>query len=145
MSCLEEVMRRLCFILMLAALGCTRTESTTSQAVSSPAVSAPAAVTPAPSAAGTAELTAVDPSLVCMINDQFMGKAQIPVIIEGRTYFGCCPMCKQKLEASAEARSAIDPVSGRPVDKARAVIGRRADGSVLYFESAETLARYGRS
>lgn len=120
-------------------------------ASAAPASAAPAAepmhaaAPPAATPGASAELTKVTPSLVCMINDQFMGREQIPVVVDGRTYYGCCPACKQKLNDSAEARSAIDPVSGRPVDKAQAVIGRKADGSVLYFESAETMARYGRS
>ena len=39
-------------------------------------------------------------------------------------------------------RQATDPVSGKPVDKARAVIGRTADDEVFYFESAANLRRY---
>lgn len=140
------------------ALACTQTEAPApkgsgpeSAAAAAATSAAPAAEpmhaapAPAATAGASSELTEVAPSLVCMINDQFMGREQIPVVVDGRTYFGCCPACKQKLNESAEARSAIDPVSGKPVDKAQAVIGRKADGSVLYFESAETMARYGRS
>src|SRR5690606_36465661 len=29
-----------------------------------------------------------DPSLVCMVNDQFMGTPQIPIAVAGRTYYG---------------------------------------------------------
>lgn len=83
-----------------------------------------------------------DPSRVCMVNDQDMGKPQIPVVVNGRTYYGCCAMCKARLSHSAEIRTAIDPVTGRSVDKARAVIGRRGDGTVVYFETRENLARY---
>jgi YHS domain-containing protein len=99
---------------------------------------------PAPPAAVTpAAVTRVDdPSLVCMVNDQYMGKAQIPVAVEGKTYFGCCAMCKERLENDAQVRTATDPVSGEPVDKATAVIAQDADGKVLYFASADTLGRY---
>lgn len=74
-----------------------------------------------------------------MVNDQFMGRAQIPVVVEGRTYYGCCPACKEKLEKQPAARTASDPVTGQPVDKAKAVIVQDGLGKVLYFASEETL------
>ena len=83
-----------------------------------------------------------DPSLVCMVNDMDMGKAQIPVVVEGRTYYGCCAMCKDRLARDARARTAVDPVSAKTVDKATAVIGRKPDGSVLYFETEANLKKY---
>jgi YHS domain-containing protein len=92
--------------------------------------------------AAVSRVRAVDK--VCMVNDCFMGKPQIPVQVEGRTYYGCCEMCKTRLAQDAAVRSAKDPVTGKTVDKATAVIGQRPDGAVLYFESASTLARYNR-
>lgn len=77
-----------------------------------------------------------------MVNDQFMGKPQIPVEVDGRTYYGCCPMCKDRLTNQAASRLAIDPVSGEQVDKARAVMVRDASGKILYFASEATLQRY---
>lgn len=77
-----------------------------------------------------------------MINDQFMGRPQIPVLIDGRTYYGCCPACKETLEKRPEARMALDPVTQEPVDKAKAVIVKDATGKVLYFASEETLRRF---
>jgi YHS domain-containing protein len=79
---------------------------------------------------------------VCMVNDTVFPKDQIPVTVDGKTYFGCCEMCKGRLGQDAAIRQATDPVSGKPVDKASAVIGARPDGSVLYFESEKTLAAY---
>ena len=38
-----------------------------------------------------------DANLVCMVNDRYMGVEQIPVQVEGRTYYGCCEMCKTRL------------------------------------------------
>lgn len=93
-------------------------------------------------AATQTALKKVEPRFVCMINNKFMGHEQIPVKVEGRTYYGCCPMCKAKLEGSAKARTAVDPVSKKPVDKASAVIGAKADGSVLYFESEKNFKAY---
>lgn len=87
-------------------------------------------------------VTKVEPKKVCMINNEFMDKDQIPVEVQGKTYYGCCKMCKDKLTSDAASRSAVDPVSGKTVDKASAVIGARADGSVLYFESEANLAKY---
>jgi YHS domain-containing protein len=92
--------------------------------------------------AGMSRVT--DPSQVCMVNDQYMGRAQIPVLVEGRTYYGCCPMCKERLEKQPEMRTARDPVSGEPVDKAKAVIVQDAAGKALYFANEDTLSRYGR-
>jgi YHS domain-containing protein len=83
-----------------------------------------------------------DRSLVCMVNDQFMGRAQIPIEVEGRTYYGCCEMCKGRLANDLKSRTAKDPISGRIVDKATAIIGKTADGKTLYFESDKTFTAY---
>lgn len=36
-------------------------------------------------------------NLVCMVNDVYMGKEQIEVPFEGKMYYGCCNMCKEKI------------------------------------------------
>jgi YHS domain-containing protein len=87
-------------------------------------------------------LQVVETKYVCMINNQRFNKVQIPVEVEGRTYYGCCEMCKDKLNNDPKSRVAKDPVSGKEVDKAKAVIGATADGEVFYFENAENLKRY---
>ena len=79
---------------------------------------------------------------VCMVNDALFEKDQIPVAVEGKTYYGCCAMCKERLAKDEGARTGVDPVSGKKVDKATAVIGVKEDGSVLYFESEKTFAEY---
>ena len=91
------------------------------------------------------DLEKVEPKRVCMVNDTVFPRDQIPVEVEGKTYFGCCEMCKGRLAKDAAIRVAVDPVSGRDVDKATAVIGAGADGKVFYFESEESLAKYGGS
>jgi YHS domain-containing protein len=96
---------------------------------------------PAPAPAPAVQKVS-DRSLVCMVNDMDMGKQQIPVVVEGRTYYGCCAMCKERLAKDAGARTAVDPVSGQTVDKAKAVIGKRPDGSVVYFETEANLRKY---
>ena len=87
-------------------------------------------------------LKRVEAKKVCMINNQVFEKDQIPVPVNGKTYYGCCEMCKERLAKDAEARTGVDPVTGKKVDKATAVIAAQTDGSVLYFESEETLAKY---
>ncbi len=79
---------------------------------------------------------------VCMVNDTVFEKDQIPVAVDGKTYFGCCEMCKGRLAQDTSIRQATDPVSGEPVDKAKAVLGAKPDGKVLYFESEKTFAAY---
>lgn len=97
---------------------------------------------PSGQAATSSGLSLVETKKVCMVNNQVFPNDQIPVEVQGKTYYGCCAMCKERLANDAEIRTAVDPVSGKTVDKARAVIAARPDGTVLYFESAETLARY---
>jgi len=96
----------------------------------------------AASEASADKVVRVESKNVCMINDRSMAMEQIPVAIEGRTYYGCCPMCKERLVKDASSRFAVDPVTGKKVDKSKAVIGALPGAAVLYFESAETLAQY---
>ena len=125
-------MRKLVIALFaLAVAGCSRSETPQS---STAIVEAPALP------AGMSRVT--DASQVCMINDQFMGRAQIPVVVDGRTYYGCCPACKEKLEKQPGTRFARDPVTNEEVDKATAIIVQDAEGKVLYFTSEGTLRRY---
>jgi YHS domain-containing protein len=90
----------------------------------------------------TPVLKKVETKKVCMVNNQVFDKDQIPIQVSGKTYYGCCEMCKERLAKDAEARTAVDPVTGKKVDKATAVIAALPDGKVLYFESETTLAQY---
>ena len=90
------------------------------------------------------KLTRVETKTVCMINEHAMGKDQIPIEIDGRTYYGCCEMCKKALAADAAKRVAVDPVSGKQVDKATAVIASQEDGRVFYFENEANLAKHNK-
>jgi YHS domain-containing protein len=82
---------------------------------------------------------------VCMANDQYMANAQPPIDVEGRTYFGCCATCKSRLERDANMRTAEDPVTRKPVDKANAVIGMLSSGDVLYFQNEHSFQVYNQS
>lgn len=87
-------------------------------------------------------LTQVETKYVCMINNQKFDKEQIAVEVEGQTYYGCCEMCKEKLKNDKASRWATDPVSGKKVDKAKAVIGVNAEGKAFYFENVDNLKKY---
>jgi YHS domain-containing protein len=81
---------------------------------------------------------------VCMVNDRYMVIKQIPIQVEGITYFGCCKDCVKKLQENiAGVRYASDPVTGEKVDKADAVIlQRKADGIVRYFASYDSAKKF---
>ena len=87
-------------------------------------------------------LSEVESKYVCMINDQIFNKEQIPVEVEGKTYYGCCKMCEATLKNDPNSRESIDPVSNRKVDKAESVIGATQNGSVYYFESETNLQTF---
>ena len=59
--------------------------------------------------------------------------------IEGKTYYGCCKMCINALNSDPQQRFAVDPVSGKEIDKAEAIIGAAPDNSIYYFETEENL------
>lgn len=84
----------------------------------------------------------VEPKKVCMINERVFANDQIPVKVAGKTYYGCCEMCKTTLAQNESKRTAIDPVSKRKVDKALAVIGSDRQGRVYYFESEANLLAF---
>jgi YHS domain-containing protein len=143
-------MKQLALATTLLLLACNSTKPSKQEAPvthDQPVAEAPAApsvaIAPPSSSAAEQSLTlVVDSSQVCMVNNQFMGRQQIPVEVEGKTYFGCCEMCKGRLAKDPSSRSAKDPVSGELVDKANAVIAKKANGEVLYFKNNETFERY---
>lgn len=86
----------------------------------------------------------IDPSLVCMVNNTFMGSPQIPVEIGDKVYYGCCEGCVTTLNTNPESRFSTDPVNHAIVDKARAVItlDPHNKGYVLYFKNLDNLKNY---
>jgi YHS domain-containing protein len=78
---------------------------------------------PALSSEDREALEVVDSEYRCMVNDAVYDKKQVHVRAEGKDCYGCCEMCKERLAKDAALRVAIDPVSGKEVDKATAVIG----------------------
>ena len=102
---------------------------------------APLAAVPAARAEASVPSLALvsDRSSVCMVTNRFMGKPQIPVEVDGKTYFGCCEMCKARLGQELGLREAEDPYSHKRIDKALAVLAKDAEGNVVYFESEANL------
>jgi YHS domain-containing protein len=94
------------------------------------------------STAQRSPLKPIEHKYVCMITNQAYEKEQIPVGIDSKTYYGCCEMCKETLLKEPDSRFAIDPVSGKKVDKALSVIGTTPEGKVYYFESIDNLKRF---
>jgi len=88
------------------------------------------------------QLTKVETKFVCMINNQLFEKEQIPVVVNGKTYYGCCHMCEVTLKNDKSSREAIDPISGKTVDKATAVIGAEPSNDVHYFENEENMRKF---
>jgi YHS domain-containing protein len=136
-------------VLLGLVLGCESKDPTQATSGHHPSMDSPAApaseqegVDPSPRASAPSLTLVNDRSLVCMVNNQFIGQPQIPIEVDGRTYYGCCEMCKGRLGSDPSSRVSADPVSGKTVDKANAVIGRDGDGRALYFESEQTFAAY---
>ena len=77
-----------------------------------------------------------------MVNDHHGGR-RLPS--EGTAApIRCCEMCKGRLANDPSSRVSADPVSGKTVDKATAVIGRDSEGRTLYFENDLTFAAHAR-
>jgi YHS domain-containing protein len=72
---------------------------------------------------------------VCMVTEVHFGTPQIPVVVDGKTYYGCCAMCKKTLTENKSTREALDPLTKKVIDKATATIAANGEGKVLYFES----------
>ncbi|KAA9325153.1 hypothetical protein [Adhaeribacter soli] len=82
--------------------------------------------------------TGLPKDLVCMVNNAYMGKKQFPVPFEDKMYYGCCEMCVKTIKNERSVRYAVDPVSGKEVDKSVAFIALKpgsSSGEVQYFES----------
>jgi YHS domain-containing protein len=73
--------------------------------------------------------------MVCMVNNAYMGKKQIEVPHDGKVYYGCCEMCVERIPKDKKVREAVDPYTGKTVDKASAYIVMISnEGEVAYFE-----------
>lgn len=86
----------------------------------------------------------IEHSLVCMVNNKYMGEQQIAVPINEKIYYGCCQKCVADLTTDESTRFALDPISKKTVDKAMAfiILDPNKTGTVLYFESEENISEY---
>jgi YHS domain-containing protein len=51
-------------------------------------------------------------------------------------------MCKERLAEDAAMRVALDPVSGKEVDEATAIIGADSYGRAFYFENQKNFEKF---
>lgn len=83
-------------------------------------------------------------SHVCMMQDTLLKTPGIPIQHAGKTYFGCCPMCNEKIASEPNRYTvARDPVSGKAVDKATAELFSLGT-AVFFFESPDTRDRFAK-
>lgn len=83
-----------------------------------------------------------DKSLVCMMQDSVLKKPGVPLTFAGKNYYGCCPMCKEKMaDNPSKYLFAVDPVTKKRIDKADAYV-YELQGAALYFESKESLQQF---
>lgn len=98
-----------------------------------------------PVAAAVPAASVPERSHVCMMQDTVLPTPGLPVEYNGKTYFGCCPMCQGRMLAEpAKYTVATDPVSGKQVDKASAPL-LEYGGKVFYFESETTREAFVRT
>lgn len=104
-----------------------------------------AAVTvPATTFANSASGVKLKTSQVCMMNNKYFENEQIPVSVNGKSYYGCCAGCAASLQNNAQIRQATDPYSGEVVDKAEAFIVLKSEATkeVQYFKSEKNYEEY---
>lgn len=81
--------------------------------------------------------------LVCMVNNAYMGKKQFEVPFDGKTYYGCCNMCVERIPVDKDARTAVDPYSSKSIDKSEAyIVLVGGQGQVAYFENEENYKNF---
>lgn len=81
---------------------------------------------------------------VCMVNDAFKPAEQIPVIVNGKTYYGCCQGCVDALKTNDLARTTTDLATGERIDKATsvAILKPGSKEQVLYFANEVNAIKY---
>lgn len=86
-----------------------------------------------------------DHKYVCMMQDSLQVKPGEPIVIDGKTYYGCCSMCAGKMKSEpSKYTKAKDPVSGAFVDKSTAFIFGH-EGKAYYFESEANRAQFAKN
>jgi YHS domain-containing protein len=136
----------LVFALLVVSFGLpVPTDARSSSGQSNPTSSMPTSQQSVADARPEGRLTKIDPRRVCMVTNHAFDEPQWPIDITGKTYYGCCNMCKGVLARDRSQRVAVDPVSKKKIDKSAAVIGVGANKGVLYFENETNLDKYNSS
>lgn len=79
---------------------------------------------------------------ICMVQKYDMEAKTTPVVLDGKTYWVCCEGCKNQITKDKNERVIADPVSGKVVNKADAVVGRASNGQVHFFENEKNMAAF---
>lgn len=79
---------------------------------------------------------------ICMVQKYDMEAKTTPVVLDGKTYWVCCEGCKNSITKDKKERVIADPVSGKIVNKADAVVGRASNGQVHFFENEKNMAAF---
>lgn len=86
-----------------------------------------------------------DKKFVCMMQDSLQVKPGEPIEIDGKTYYGCCPMCAEKMKTDpSKYTKAKDPVTGEIVDKSSSYIFAY-QGDAYYFKSEANRERFSKN
>jgi YHS domain-containing protein len=124
-------------LLILSCSSGTKKE-TTNQTKSEEVVHAP---TPTQKVVSNSKFEIVSNEKVCMVNDRYMYVDQIPIEVNGITYYGCCEDCVMKIQKNiGDVRYAKDPVSGNKVDKASAIIVQNKNSGMVYYFNTKAVA-----
>jgi len=126
---------------MVLFIGCETTKKETPAEVTAAVRSQPIAAKPDQNTPKKGD--SVPANLVCMVNNVYMGKSQLEVPFEGKMYYGCCEMCRERIPKDAVVRAAIDPLTLEKVDKANAYIVLIGDnGEVAYFKNEKNYRKF---
>lgn len=125
----------LLLLLSAVVLSCSGKKKDVAESVTQPTVETSQTANEAIISAQNYEI--VPNEKVCMVNDRFMGVSQIPIDVNGTTYYGCCENCVEKLQKNLDdVRFGSNPLNDTKVDKASAIIVQdKSSGSVFYFAS----------
>jgi YHS domain-containing protein len=84
----------------------------------------------------------VNPKSICFLHKTRFPHPLKSVEVDGKKYYGSSKDCLAKLKDDPSARMDVDPVSGKPVDKAAAVIGVDKAGKIYFFENQENMKKF---
>jgi YHS domain-containing protein len=85
-----------------------------------------------------------DPVQVCMVKRTVQPHTTLTYDYQGKTYHFCCSNCLSKFKANPDhLKLAIDPVNGKPVDKAEGLI-YSYEGHAYFFASKRTLKKFSK-